>query len=579
MKNVLDQLADEVREERRLHEEMMRKIWLKPLSERVEAARALSRLTIDSIDQQKRLIHFVSPRDDFAFFTEYQALRLSQNDPTGDFFRVTFHGLTQHGLTVHCSQCGDLAFSNKTGWSLDEDMIDVSHFYLKGIEALANEAHGRDNVFPVLFGEVESGLDQGVYDEVMDSLEQFDSGMDSAQIDAVAEALASDPFHLIQGPPGTGKTFTLARLVEQLAGEGHRVLVTGFTHRSIHNALSKIRQLLDAKFPVVKISRIMPTEDASVSVYENLGKSGLDRHSGAYVIGATPFALFSSRLDTVHFDSAVLDETSQLTLPAAILAMMRSDRWFFFGDHRQLPPVSLLHQTNPAEASVFARLTHQKAPTTMNTTYRLNKPLCLWPSEQFYQGELVSANPGHRLALKQPPQTYRQLLAPDPSLVRMEITSSSAKSRNDEEADHAAEIILSLLDSGIPPEEIGVVTPFRAQASCIRTLLRGVRFSARFPDVWKKIVVDTVDRFQGQEREIILYSFASSDHSFLRKLGDFLYQPARLNVAATRARTKVILLHSPELRKYAEAQSYGNEPAEVFLSLLQAAQVIPCSTR
>jgi DNA replication ATP-dependent helicase Dna2 len=257
---------------------------------------------------------------------------------------------------------------------------------------------------------------------------------------------------------------------------------------------------------------------------------------------------------------------------------MKSDRWFFFGDHQQLPPVSLLHQENPAEASVFSQLVRHKKPTLLSTTYRLNAPLAHWPSEQFYHGELRSAVPHHRLALKQSSERYSDLLAPADSLVRMVVDSPGCRSRNDEEADHVAQIVYELLTSGICPGEIGVVTPFRAQASRIRTLLRGDRFKLPFPNIWKSITVDTVERFQGQEREVILYSFASSDPAFIRKLGNFLFQPARLNVAVTRARTKVILLHSQDLADYAKKLPYGSEAAAVFISLLDEAVVIPTPT-
>jgi len=574
VKEELDQLADEVREERRLASEHMHRIWERPLPERVDSGRALSQLEIADIDPNKRLIHFVPPREDFAFFSEQQRLRLSQNDPTGCYFTVTFLGLTNKGLSAYCSQCADLAFTTKTAWVLDEELVDVSEFYLKAITALGSEAHGRDKVFPVLFGKADPEIDAEVYDDALDALEGGDTKLDETQIDAVAVALASSPFHLIQGPPGTGKTFTLARLVERLVLENHRVLVTGFTHRSIHNALRKIHQVLDGLCPVVKISQPVSEEDLPFEVFPNLVKSGLDRSDGPYVIGATPFALFSKKLNAAHFDSAVIDETSQMTVPSAIMVMMRSDRWFFFGDHQQLPPVSMLHQENPAEASVFARLVHHKEPTLLNTTYRLNAPLTHWPSEKFYYGDLRSAVPHHRLALKEIPERYTKLLEPASSLVRMVIESPGSRSRNDEEADHVAQIIHELLVRGMAPEEIGVVTPFRAQASRIRTLLQGDRFSSRFPNVWKSITVDTVERFQGQEREVILYSFTSADVAFIRKLGNFLFQPTRLNVAVTRARTKVIILHSPDLADYAVQNDQVSEAAAVFNSLLQEAVLI-----
>jgi DNA replication ATP-dependent helicase Dna2 len=280
-------------------------------------------------------------------------------------------------------------------------------------------------------------------------------------------------------------------------------------------------------------------------------------------------------LSGVHFDAIVLDETSQLTLPAAAMAMLRGDRWFFFGDHKQLPPVSLVHRDNPADASVFARLARGSKPTTLNTTYRLNEPLTIWPSEIFYNGDLIAheRNASHRIALKKPPARYPALLAPDPSMVRIELDHEGCRSHSLEEADLAADLIADLFDSGLTPAQAGVVVPFRAQASAIRRLLRGDRL-AKHPEA-PDIVIDTVDRFQGQEREVIILSLACSDPAFIARLDAFLFLPPRLNVAVTRARTKVILLHSTVLRNYATTQAPCSESAAIFASLLEAATLLP----
>lgn len=570
MLETLQSLSAEVLAERDLQARRLTKQWGKPLPDRIAAGRALGHLRIASLDAPKRLLHFVPPREDFAIFQTEQALRLSRDDPEGRFLAVTFVGLTRDGLTVACPRVDELPPDATSGWALDEDLIDLSSFYLRAIEALGRESHGREKVFPVLFGERETSIDGQVFDDTMDRLEEEDF-LNESQADAVAVALASSPFHLIQGPPGTGKTHALARLVEELVARGERVLVTGFTHRAIHQALRKIHARLGDRCPVVKISKSISYDSLPVPVHADLAASGLDLDPGPYVIGATPFALFSRRLDAAHFDSAVFDETSQLTVPATLMAMMKSEQWFFFGDHRQLPPVSLTHADDPARASVFARLARQSEPTTLRTTYRLNEPLTRWPSRQFYGGQLVPAFPDHRLALKTSPQRHPAILAPDPSLVRLEISSPGARSRNEGEAEAVAELVRELLESGLPPVEIGVVTPFRAQSSLIRQLLRGDRFSGRFSEAGKEVTVDTVERFQGQEREVIFLSFATSHSGFLPKMASFLFQAARLNVAVTRARTKVILLHSPELRIFAESLREFSEEAALFLSLLEAA--------
>jgi DNA replication ATP-dependent helicase Dna2 len=132
-----------------------------------------------------------------------------------------------------------------------------------------------------------------------------------------------------------------------------------------------------------------------------------------------------------------------------------------------------------------------------------------------------------------------------------------------------AALIEEMLEGGIPPGEIGVVVPFRAQAARVRNLLRFERFT-KWPEIGK-LTVDTVERFQGQEREAMIVSFVVSDDAFMDRLNNFLTYPQRLNVAVTRARTKVVLVHSVRFRKWLERNAAHGEDAATALSLLVSA--------
>jgi DNA replication ATP-dependent helicase Dna2 len=380
--------------------------------------------------------------------------------------------------------------------------------------------------------------------------------------------LAAERFHLIQGPPGTGKTHSLACLVKELVGQGQRVLLSAFTHRAIHHALRKVGAIVDC--PVFKVSDPFPHDAAGIEFRDRFADTLLLGHDGPYVIGATPFALFSGRASEARFDVAVIDETSQMRVEAALMPMLRAQRWFFFGDRQQLPPVVQRPVADAADDSVFALLSKNGGHTMLKTTYRLNDPLTHWPSENFYQGELVAArlNAGHRFTLKSPP-ARPALLGPEPSMVRVEIEHEGNRVSSTEEADEVAALIEEMLEGGIPPGEIGVVVPFRAQAARVRNLLRFARFT-KWPEIGK-LTVDTVERFQGQEREAMIVSFVVSDDAFMDRLNNFLTYPQRLNVAVTRARTKVVLVHSVRFRKWLERNAAHGEDAATALSLLVSA--------
>jgi DNA replication ATP-dependent helicase Dna2 len=122
------------------------------------------------------------------------------------------------------------------------------------------------------------------------------------------------------------------------------------------------------------------------------------------------------------------------------------------------------------------------------------------------------------------------------------------------------ELVLSLLIRGMTPDEIGVVVPYRAQSRLIRSLVR----RNIGEEVLRELVVDTVERMQGQEREVVLVSFATASPKFAAQVADFLFQPQRLNVAVTRPRTKLILVGSHHLL---DADQYDTDQAETVKML------------
>ena len=115
---------------------------------------------------------------------------------------------------------------------------------------------------------------------------------------------------------------------------------------------------------------------------------------------------------------------------------------------------------------------------------------------------------------------------------------------NQLEASFVVDLVVTLLASGIAPEEIGIVAPYRAQGRLIRSLLQD---AVPDPVVRRRIITDTVERLQGQERDVILVSLTTSNPTFAAELAEFFFQPERLNVAVTRPRKKLIILGSQQV--------------------------------
>ncbi|MBS7809288.1 DEAD/DEAH box helicase, partial [Variovorax sp. PCZ-1] len=258
--------------------------------------------------------------------------------------------------------------------------------------------------------------------------------------------------------------------------------------------------------------------------------------------GATPFATCSKRLQDYRFDTVIFDEASQITVPLAVMAMRAAKKFIFIGDQKQLPPVMQSKSVLAKDSfSVFARLIQKKCDAIMlEETYRMNRWLTQWPSQTYYNDLLQSGgeNRERQLGLQHAlPSRYAAVFDPKASGIFVPIKSCNTRTRNDDEARLVTDLCDAVHQAGLPLKDIGIVSPFRAQGKAIRTLL-GERFGQRQAQA---VVADTVERMQGQERELVILSMATGDPVFLSAIGEFFFQPERLNVSITRAKTKLIV--------------------------------------
>ncbi len=552
------------------------RLWLKPLGERVKRGRAVDQLRLLSADTKRGVVRFECVRNE-SRFRAGDVLRLSRNQPLTNFYEVTWYGeeLAWVGVTFYqkATLKKFLEREPKQGtWTIDESYIDLESLYLRAFESLTDSAMGRDQVAPIIAGALTPTVDLDSFDQEITALAERE--MNDSQQEAAAMALAAQPYALIQGPPGTGKTRTLGMIVDRLLERRERVLITALTHRAIHEALQSTSKLVSMD-QLAKIG--VPVYDPSLTVkdYGSFAESPLADSGGAYAIGATPFTLWSRRLRDVEFDTVIMDESSQVTPALAVMAMLKARRYVFVGDHEQLPPVMAhLQDTEPADTavqSIFGRLRDHSSSTMLRIGYRMNAELCAWPSEQFYSGELKAApeNAGRRLVL---PNTTpnASFLASEPCSEMLLLDHGECRTASSSEASAVVTLIEVLLKSGLAASAIGIVVPYRRQANRVRQRLR-TRRCAITPEQARAITVDTVERFQGSEREVMILSFTASDPDFIRQQARFLFQPQRLNVALTRARSKLYLLVSETLQDAARKLAAAHdEDAALFVSLLDA---------
>ncbi len=164
--------------------------------------------------------------------------------------------------------------------------------------------------------------------------------------------------------------------------------------------------------------------------------------------------------------------------------------------------------------SVFAALVERGFDTMLEQSYRLNRDLTEWPSRQFYADRLrpVDDIAERRIQYPRPPARLQAILDPAEPKVFVDLGHRNATTRSDAEAGLAVDLVTTLLECGMAPDVIGVVAPYRAQGRTIRGLLRRAMPDA--VELRHALVIDTVERMQGQERDLVIVSLTTSQTSF-----------------------------------------------------------------
>ena len=355
-----------------------------------------------------------------------------------------------------------------------------------------------------------------------------------AQDKAVRKAIGAEDFALVHGPPGTGKTHTLATLVEELVKRGNRVLVSAFTNRAVDNALEALES--QGFTEMVRVGTESGVrEDMQQYRLDTAGEPATCAHrlQDASVVAATTASCGSRALRTQSFDVAVVDEAGQLTEPGTLAAVALADRFVLVGDHQQLPPVS--RAENELQESLFERLIecYPDAGVMLDRQYRMAQRIQAFPSRQFYGGQLrpaAGAVAAQQLADLDGVSTEQLPSQLQETVTFIDPDGTTEGNTNPTEAQTVDETVRAYVDAGVAPADIGVIAPYRAQVAEIQRLT---------PDA---VAVDTVDRFQGSSKEVIIVSFVATGSLDSPIFEDY----RRVNVALTRAKKALVLVGDAE---------------------------------
>jgi superfamily I DNA and/or RNA helicase len=489
------------------------------------------------------------------------------------------------GVPVKVEKIANHVTYKRLSWTLDE---------------LAKQEHrGSDcGAYEVLFNGREPRYAENAGAEV----EFLNKDLDESQREAVIKSLSSKDITLIHGPPGTGKTTTLVEYIRQEVLRGSRVLACAGSNIAVDNIVEGIVKKSKKSRKGINIVRIghparMLPQILEVSLdYKVLHsdqsqlarecreevkqlnrrllkltdrkdreerrqvrqdirylykeerkrqKTAVERClNQAQVVACTLSGAASFQVSQLpHFDVVVIDEAAQSTEPSCWSALLQGKRSVLLGDHLQLPPtiISDIASRKGLSVTLFERLNSlfgAKIGHMLVTQYRMNEKIMTWASEEMYGGQLTAhASVAQQTLTEAPVLLFIDTAGCDMEEQREEDGDSL---RNPEEARVVMKYVQELTAaSGIPVSSIGIITPYSAQVSLLRSM-RNEQDSGW--SLGQDLEVSTVDGFQGREKDVVIISMVRSGNE---QVG-FLADSRRMNVAITRAKRHSVIVGDSE---------------------------------
>jgi len=355
----------------------------------------------------------------------------------------------------------------------------------------------------------------------------------------------------VQGPPGSGKTYTGARMIMELLKTGKRVGVTATSHKVIGNLLKEVVKAGgEAGTSIAGIQKVSDEQQSEVpgiaTTTDNAAVAAALGDGSARLAAGTAW-LWAREEMMGAVDVLFIDEAGQMSLANVLAVSPATDSLVLLGDPQQLEQPQ--HGVHPPGAGVSA-LDHVIGgqPTItddrglfLDRTWRLHPEICAFTSEMFYDGRLESRDglEAQRVDGAAPPRGSGMRFSAVPH--------AGNRNESPEEVRRVADLVGSLLEGGsrwtdvngtVKPlalEDILVVAPYNVQVAALAEALPP---EAR---------VGTVDKFQGQQAPVVIYSMATSSAEEAPRGMEFLFSPNRLNVATSRAMCLAIVVASPDL--------------------------------
>lgn len=396
---------------------------------------------------------------------------------------------------------------------------------------------------------------------------------------AIEKVMSAKDYALVLGMPGTGKTTTIAHIIRALVAQGKSVLLTSYTHTAVDNILLKLRNDRIGIFRLGAVAKVHPEVQELADLAGRPIKTieDLKRCYTQPVVATTCLGINHAIFNQRVFDYCIVDEASQITLPVCIGPIRMARKFILVGDHYQLPPLVQNQEAREGglDISLFKTLSdnHPISVVNLEHQYRMCEEIMTLSNTLIYEGRLKCGTEAvanrsiiipNMDALRQHHHSPLNILSADPKKVcpgptrgscwlrdlldpsvkacfvntdpllplSREALENGSRITNPCEANLTTQLVESLITTGVAPTDIGVITLYRSQLALIKQSLRHR----------SGVEMHTADKFQGRDKEVVVLSLVRSNEA--QNIGDLLKDWRRVNVALTRARTKLLVLGS-----------------------------------
>lgn len=585
-------------------------LWNSSFSERAEALDVLFDLSILTIDNSKNDMTILFARNqkgnDIVNFREGEICivypRQDENDTVlnrqilkGIIARITVETVE---VRFRYKQKNCRFFEENRLWAIEHDSLDSNYNSMyKSLFAFLGASRKKKEI---LMGLVPPGTDAGILKQNDDWLEGNDLKETYQEAgypeNIIQKVMSTEDYFLIVGPPGTGKTSIFARrlIEEYYAQPGKNIMVLAYTNRAVDELCEAINAAFGCNEGECDTYIRVGTELSCAEPYrhrllQRISEKAKDRESLRHEIERTriyisTLASINGRMELFnlkHFHVAIIDEASQILEPQIIGLLPRFDRFIMIGDHNQLSTIVLqdsqfsnINDLVLCEAgfidcrdSLFERLLRRCQTEGWHRAYaqlthqgRMHQDIADFPATSFYSGNLFPALgwQSDEWKLHSPSDDFFGQWIATKRTAFFSTEKINRPSPSDKINETEADLIITLLksirniyeanDRIFDTGAIGIIAPYRNQIALIKHKLS----MAEIPQ-WEMIMIDTVERYQGSQRDIIVISLCANKPYQM----NFLCNPnhdgtvdRKLNVAITRARQQLFLVgNAPVLRE------------------------------